>query len=85
MRNNTRITIPADRVVYTGNGFHFSYPKTFGANVWKTTTRPPKLTVVLKNQDALALGCPLLKESGIPLHTTEGKNYTLYTGSDIGA
>lgn len=87
--NTSTVNIPSDRVAYTGNGIQFFYPTTFGANVWRVDQRPPVVSVVPAGKDALAVGCPLLQNAGIPLNKREGKindvAYTLYTGSDIGA
>ena len=90
IRSNTSMTnIPANRVAYTGNGVQFYYPPSFGANVWRVDQRPPVVSIVPTGKDALAIGCPLLQNAGIPLNKREGKinnlDYTLYTGSDIGA
>jgi|GEM_PF-654432 len=40
------------------NGVSFQYPETFGANVWRTQSWPPKLTVVPIGQDPVQVGCP---------------------------
>ena len=91
IRKSTQtINIPTSRVNYTGNGVQFRYPKTFGATVWKSTTRPPLLTVVSAGENALAIGCPMLVNSSNPPTKTEGTtqygvHYTLYTWWDIGA
>ena len=63
MPNTT--TIPANRLTYSGNGIVFYYPKTFGANVWKTVTWPPKVTVVPTDEDAISIGCPTLKDNSL--------------------
>lgn len=88
-KNTQHVKIPANWIIYTGNGVQFMYPEKFGAHVWKSTTRPPQVTMVTPDKDPIALGCPLLKDTGIPLHITQGKtdrlSYTLYTGWDIGA
>jgi hypothetical protein len=60
-----REQIPHDRLIYSSTGITFHYPKTFGANVWKAVTWPPKVTVVNKNQEAMDLGCPTLKDAAI--------------------
>ncbi|MEI8091029.1 MAG: hypothetical protein WCG98_01980 [bacterium] len=57
------VTIPTGWVAYTGNGVQFFYPTTFGATVWKATMRPPVLTVVPADKDAIAIGCPMLQDS----------------------
>ena len=58
-------TLPAGRTHYTGNDISFYYPESFGANVWKAVTWPPKVTIANPDQDALLIGCPLLKDSAI--------------------
>jgi hypothetical protein len=71
--------------------FTFKYPPNFGANVWKPTQWPPKVTLVPKGQDPVAAGCPNLRsETGAVMTgnqgtTTNGTGYSLYEGSDIGA
>jgi len=44
-------------VTYTNvdHTFAFTYPKDFGANVWKVTKRPPMITLVAKDKDPIAL------------------------------
>lgn len=56
-------SIPDGWATYTGNDVQFFYPTTFGANVWRVDTWPPVVTVVPANKDAIALGCPMLKDA----------------------
>lgn len=81
-------------IVYTTSSertFTFKYPPNFGANVWKPTQWPPKVTLVSKGQDPVLAGCPSLRSetgaaiTGNPGATTNGTKYSLYKGSDIGA
>lgn len=58
-------TIPTNRLSYSGNGMQFEYPESFGATIWKAVTWPPKVTVVPANEDAIALGCPMVKDSSM--------------------
>lgn len=57
--------VPANRLSYSGNGIVFNYPATFGANVWKAVTWPPKVTVVPADENAISIGCPILKDSSL--------------------
>jgi hypothetical protein len=80
-------------LIYTdeAHGFSFKYPENFGANVWRPTVWPPKVTFASAGQDPLAAGCPNVQSSsGIavtqkPGTTKSGIAYTLYSGSDVGA
>jgi len=82
-------SVPTDRLTYTGNGIIFSYPKTFGANVWRAVTRPPTVTIVPAGKDPIALGCPKLKESSMIteswLWRSNNIHYDFYQGEDVGA
>ena len=90
-KNMSKInSVPTNRLTYTGDGFKFQYPGTFGADVRHATNRPPKVMLIPTNEDPVALGCPLLKNSGDPLSTSTGKtqygvSFTLYTWWDAGA
>ena len=76
--------------VNTASGFSFSYPTKFSGNVWSPTVWPVTVIVVSQAQDALAIACPDLRNSGNPMITTQGKtkdglSYSLYKSTDIGA
>lgn len=90
LRSNTSMmSIPSDRVAYTGNGVQFFYPATFGAHVWRVDKRPPVVTVVPANKDAIAVGCPMLKDSATITESWGGEingvSYWFYQWWDIGA
>ena len=81
--------IPANRLTYSGNGIRFSYPESFGANVWKAVTWPPKVTAVPADEDAIALGCPMLKDSSMITESWGGESddthFSFIKWQDIGA
>jgi len=82
-------TIPSGWLTYSESGITFSYPKSFGAYVWKSVTWPPKVTLVPLGQNPLAVGCPRIIDSaniissGIGSHN--GTKYTFAIGEDLGA
>lgn len=69
-------------------GVEFKYPATFGVNVWKSVSWPPKATVVPIGQDPVVRGCANIqtglgvKQQSIIINNI---NYILYTTSDAGA
>ena len=82
-------TIPSTWLTYSGNGVQFKYPESFGATVWKATTRPPKVSVVKKSQNPFVVWCEILGDSGMVTESgwgeTNGILYSFYKGKDIGA
>jgi len=80
------------RQVYTDvvSWFELEYPKQFSGNVWHPTARPMVITIVPISWDAMALGCPSIKNSERPLvqvqgQTASGLTYMLSKGSGVGA
>ncbi|MDD2646980.1 MAG: hypothetical protein PHV78_03840 [Patescibacteria group bacterium] len=86
--NNPAYKIPSDWLTYLDNinGTTFRYPATFGANVWRAQSWPPKLTIVQSSQDALKIGCPELPTGSVEQDVTINKiSYQFWKGSDAGA
>ncbi len=85
----TKSAIPTDWIIYSGNDITFTYPASFGANVRRAVTRPPKVTIVAKDKDALALGCPMLKDSAAITESwggeAGGNSFSYYIWGDAGA
>lgn len=82
-------SIPGNRLLYSGSGIEFGYPASFGANVWNSVTRPPKVTIVDKKENVLAIGCPLLEDTNIITESwgweTKHMTFTYYKWENIGA
>jgi len=53
--------IPANRLIYSGNGISFAYPETFSGNVWRPLSWPPLVKVVPLGQDPIGVACPDMK------------------------
>lgn len=91
IKNNILQTsdIPATRLSYSGNGIEFQYPKTFGANVWRAVTWPPKVILVHTNEDPISVGCPILKDKTMITESWGGESndtpYSFYKWEDAGA
>jgi len=75
---------------YISWGVQFSYPQTFSGNTRRPLSWPPTVNVLALTGDAVALGCPDMKNIAQQTGSVQGKtngglNYTLYQGSDVWA
>lgn len=91
IKNNVLQTsaVPTTRHSYSGNGIEFQHPDTFGANVWRAVTWPPKVTLVPMNEDPISVGCPILKDKTMIIESWGGESnnspYSFYRWGDAGA